>query len=319
MSSLSDPPPILRINLGYVRAWVLQAEGNLEESAAILEDILALAEASGEGTTRMRQMLAQTFRSRGSWARAIETFEALISECVDGVGSEHPECIRLEADLAFTLLKKGEIERARALFDRLVVRARVTFSRGYVGEIDSLLNNAAGAYERVGLYDAAQELFEEVHASRLERLGPDHPLTAHPLNNLGNVFVSLKDWDQAEENFAGALVILEKAHGPTHLHVSFPVYGLAQVARGRGDVESEIRFFRRVAEIRAAADASPESRATAWLELTYSLMKAPGNEAAARVAAEASRAALELAKDEEGEDLEEVRVELRRWFEEHPG
>lgn len=319
LSSISDPPPILRINLKYMRAWALQAEGNLEESAALLEDALALAEASGEGTTRFRQMLAQTFRSRGSWARAIDTFEMLIAECVDGVGSEHPECIRLEADLAFTLLKKGEIDRARALFDRLVVRARVTFSGGYVGEIDSLLNNAAGAYERVGLYDAAQELFEEVHASRLKRLGPEHPLTAHPLNNLGNVFVSLEDWDQAEVNFAKALVILEKAQGPTHLHVSFPLHGLAQVARARGEVEAEIRLFRRVAEIRGAADGSPESKAASWLELTHTLSKVPGNEVEARAAAERSRAALAVAKDEEGEDLDEIRAELRRWFEAHPG
>jgi tetratricopeptide (TPR) repeat protein len=264
-------------------------------------------------------MLAQTFRSRGSWTQAIDTFEALLAECVDGVGSEHPQCIRLEADLAFTLLKKGEIDRARALFDGLILRARVTFSGGYADEVDSLLNNAAGAYERVGLYDAAQELFKEVHASRLERLGPEHPLTAHPLNNLGNVFVSLEDWDQAEENFSKALVILEKAQGPTHLHVSFPLSGLGQVARGRGDLESEIRFFRRVAEIRAGADGSPESKAASWLELTHALSKLPGNETEARVAAGRARVALEAAKDEEGEDLDEIRDELRRWFEAHPG
>ncbi len=319
LSSVSDPPPMLGVNLGYARALIIKNEGDLEEAGRLLEQTIELADASGLPDRRSNRLLADVFMWQGAWAQAIDMYEADIARCAERVGSEHPRCIKLEGNLAFTLLKKGDIEQARARFDDLVTRARVTFAGGYAPEMDTLLNNAAGAYERVGLNDAAQELFEEVHASREERLGPDHPLTAHPLNNLGNVFVSLEDWDKAEENFSKALVILEKAQGPMHFHVSFPVHGLGLVARGRGDVESEIRLFRRVAEIRAAGDGSPESKAASWLELTHSLSKVPGNEVEARAAAERSRGALEAAKGEEGEDLDEIRAELRRWFEAHPG
>ncbi len=318
LSSLSDPPPKLRVDFGYARASLIKAQGDLEEAGRLLDEAIELAEASGFTDLRANRLRADVFMWRGAWAQAIDMYEADIAGCAERVGSEHPQCIMLEGNLAFTLLKKGDIEQARARFDDLVTRARVSFGEAYASDIDTILNNAAGAYERVGLYDAAQQLFEEVHASRTVRLGPEHPLTAHPLNNLGNVFVSLEDWDKAEENFSKALVILEKAQGPMHFHVSFPVHGLGLVARGRGDVESEVRFFRREAEIRAAGDGSPESKATSWLELAHSLSKLPGNEAEARGAAEHARAALEAAKDEEGEDLDEVRAELHRWFESHP-
>lgn len=319
LSSLSDPPPTLQVNVGYARAWIVKEQGDLERATQLLEENLEFIDANGLRGYRTRQVLADTLSWRGRWAQAIDMYEAEIAGCADRVGSEHPRCIKLESNLAFTLLKKGDIEAARARFDDLVTRARVTFSGGDGEEMDTLLNNAAGAYERVGLFDAAQQLFEEVHASRKDRLGPEHPLTAHPLNNLGNVYVSLEDWDKAEEHFSKALVILEKAQGPMHLHVSFPVHGLGLVARERGDVDAEIRLFRRVAEIRAAADASPESKAASWLELTHSLSKLPGNEPEARASAERSRVALEAASDEQGEDLDEIRAELRRWFEAHPG
>lgn len=318
LSSLSDPPPILQVDLGYARASIVKKQGDLERAIRLFEENIEFAEEHGLTDYRSKPLLADSFMWRGAWGQAIDLYEAEIAGCAARVGSEHPDCIKLEGNLAFTLLKKGDIEEARARFDDLVTRARVTFEGALGDDMDALLNNAAGAYERVDLFDAARELFEEVHASRRDRLGPEHPLTAHPLNNLGNVYVSLEDWDKAEENFAKALVILEKAQGPMHFHVSFPVHGLGLVARGRGDVEQEILLFRRVAEIRAAGDGSPESKAASWLELAHSLSKLPGNETEAHEAAERSRVALEAARDEEGEDLDEIRGELRRWFEAHP-
>ncbi len=317
LASLSDPPAALRIALGYARSVIHQGRGNLQEAEVLLEEAVALADANGMSALRGRQLLADVYMWRGSWAKAIELYETGVAGCAQRVGADHPQCLFREGNLAFGLLKKGDIERARTLFDDVVRRARISLSEDGAA-METLLNNAAGTYERVGLYDTAQELFREVYAARKARLGPDHPLTAHPLNNLGNVFVSREDWDQAETHFSEALAILEKAQGPTHFHVSFPLHGLGLVARARGDVEAEIGLFRRVAEIREAADASPESRAAAWLELANASSKLPGREDEARRAAESGLAALEAAAGEEGEDLDTIRGELAGWFEAHP-
>ncbi len=318
LASMTPEPPARRIDLLRARAGIARHAAKHEQAVGLLEGALEIAQDNDLSTHTLQSELAVVLSWMGKWGRAIELHDAEIADCGERLGSEHPECLRVEANLAFALLKKGDVEQARVRFDDLIARARSTFTGDLVGGIDAILNNAAGAYERVGLYDAAIGLFEEVHASRLERLGPGHPLTAHPLNNLGNVYASLERWDEAESNFSGALQILEEAQGPKHFHVSFPLHGLGLVARARGDHRAAVRHFARVAEIREAGDASPESRAGAWLELANERLKLAGQADAARAAALAAAEALAAAGSEEGEDLESLRGEVGRWLDAHP-
>ncbi len=298
------------------RGLLAQERGDLEGAAEILSGALAFAEDNGLSTRGLRSSLGTVAMWRGEWTLAIESLRAAVEEAHATLGSEHPTSLHTEGNLAFAYLKKGDIEAAKTMLEDVLMRARLVYPDGTEG-LDAMLNNAGGAYERAGLYDAARELFLEVHQMRLQSLGPQHPLTAHPLNNLGNVYVSEKNYQAARPRFAQALSILEAALGPDHLHVSFPLLGLGQVARGLSDFESAAKYYRRVAEIRSGAKASAESVAAAWLDLARVEWELDGRRDDSRDHAEQARDVL-AGTGERGEDLDQLRAEVEQWIRDHP-
>ncbi len=313
---LGDAAAGLRLDHLIAEARLAQEEARLVDATDVLTRARDLADQHGLNKRGLYDALGTVHLWRGQWSDALATYRANVDLCRAAVGSEHPNCITAEGNLGFALLKKGDIEGARATFDDVLTRARMVFPDG-LAQLDAILNNAAGAYEREGLFDAARDMFLEVHEIRVDKYGAEHPLTAHPLNNLGNVYVSQENWDEAERYFSQAHAILEKAHGPAHFHVSFPLHGLGQVARGREDFETAVTHFARVVEIRDVAESSPEGRAAAWMELAEARAELPGQKEQARTDALAAKAILAAATDE-GEDLIDIRYEVDRWLAEHP-
>lgn len=314
---LGDAAAGLRLDHLLAQSRLAKEEARLVDAAALLIEARDLADREGLNERGLYDTLGTVHLWRGQWGDALATYRTSVDLCREAVGSEHPNCIMAEGNLGFALLKKGDIEAARATLDDVLTRARMVFPDG-LSTLDSVLNNAAGAYEREGLYDAARDMFLEVHQIRVDKYGPEHPLTAHPLNNLGNVYVSQENWDEAQRYFSQAHAILEKAHGPSHFHVSFPLHGLGQVARGRKDFEAAVTHFARVVEIRDVAESSPEGRAAAWMELAEARIELPGQMAQARADALQARSILEGVTDE-GEDLIAIRDEVQRWLAAHPG
>ena len=77
-------------------------------------------------------------------------------------------------------------------------------------------DNLAGAYEDVGRFDEAIELFERVLAEQERVLGPDHPKTLTVRNNLAGAYRSVGRFDEAIELFERVLADQERVLGPDH-------------------------------------------------------------------------------------------------------
>ena len=77
-------------------------------------------------------------------------------------------------------------------------------------------NNLAGAYEDVGRFGEAIELFERVLADQEQVLGPDHPDTLTVRNNLAFAYHSAGRFDEAIELLGRVLAEQERVLGPDH-------------------------------------------------------------------------------------------------------
>ncbi len=77
-------------------------------------------------------------------------------------------------------------------------------------------NNLAGAYEDVGRFGEAIELYERVLADQEQVLGPDHPDTLTTRNNLAVAYRSVGRFGEAIELFERVLAEQERVLGPDH-------------------------------------------------------------------------------------------------------
>jgi tetratricopeptide (TPR) repeat protein len=87
----------------------------------------------------------------------------------------------------------------------------------------------------VGDYAKAEPLYK--HALEIWQivLGPDHPLTANGLNNLGGVYMAMGDYAKAEPLYQRALAIRQKVLGPEHPNTATCLNNLARLYQTMGD------------------------------------------------------------------------------------
>jgi serine/threonine-protein kinase len=112
-------------------------------------------------------------------------------------------------------------------------------------EIRARLMNVIGlVYERLALYDAAEDLFAKALALRRETLGNDHPDVAESLQDLGRVRRLKNEPAQAEPLVREALATRRQSQGGDNSHVASLLHELAWVMDAKGDDVAAERYAR---------------------------------------------------------------------------
>ena len=86
-----------------------------------------------------------------------------------------------------------------------------------------------------GDYAGAEPLYRRALAIQEKTLGPDHPLVAVDLNDLGSLLQGKGDYAGAEPLYRRAVAIDEKALGPDHPNVAGDLNNLAALLYAKGD------------------------------------------------------------------------------------
>src|SRR5881396_2070695 len=86
-------------------------------------------------------------------------------------------------------------------------------------------------------YEQAKPLYERALAIRGQVLGPNHPDTAHSLNNLAALYNNQGDYEQAKPLYERALAIREQVLGPNHPNTASSLNNLAAFYKSQGDYE----------------------------------------------------------------------------------
>lgn len=103
------------------------------------------------------------------------------------LGEDHPDTLTLKSNLASTLQKMGDLDRACELQEGVLADRRRVMGEDHPETVTSM-SNLANSLREQGDLDGARELQEQVLADRRRVQGEDHPHTLNSMNNLAMTF-----------------------------------------------------------------------------------------------------------------------------------
>jgi tetratricopeptide (TPR) repeat protein len=128
--------------------------------------------------------------------------------------------------------------------------------------VSELLGRAGTHFLGRAAYSQAAPLLRDALTMGEKVLGPEHPLTATNLNNLGRLLYDQGDLSGARPLYERALAIHEKVLGPEHPLTAGCLNNLALLLRGQSDFAGAQQLFERVLAI-GEKSLGPEHRLTA--------------------------------------------------------
>lgn len=170
--------------------------------------------------------------------------------------------------------------------------------------------NMGWALSELGKPDEALTHFREALALRRETLGPDHPLVADSLQDVGEALGKAGDFAGANENLGRALKLRQSALPSNHPLIATTHIKLAEVALQQQDFKEAQRRATQAVTVLEDSDADASEGAHARFMLARSLW--PDRAQRARAVALAAAAAAVL-RETPGADL----VEVEQWLATH--
>lgn len=217
------PDPSLdaqRIAALMMQSQIHMMAGQFEQSLAYLERARTETEQwTGPGVERYRRMvlssLALNHLLREDYAEGIPLLRRSIALIEAGYGPEHPLLVVEVNNLANALQSSGELDAARAPFNRALSLAR------QVHGTDSLMtlqiqSNYADLLRQLGEPQAAAASQREVIALAQQSLSSTHPLQGRFRLRLGHAELELGNTQAAAEQLSDGFDQLTRHLGPDH-------------------------------------------------------------------------------------------------------
>ncbi|MFO0631888.1 MAG: tetratricopeptide repeat protein [Nannocystaceae bacterium] len=107
----------------------------------------------------------------------------------------------------------------------------------------ALANELGLVLHRLRRWDESIAAFELARVQWLELLGPQHPVTTDPLNNLGSLYIDMDRPDAAIGVFQEVLAQREAIFGHEHPKVAHVLHNLGSAMDKRGDRRAAIDYF----------------------------------------------------------------------------
>jgi tetratricopeptide (TPR) repeat protein/predicted Ser/Thr protein kinase len=224
----------------------------------------------GEGALDLRASLLQ-HRSRAALARGdyagagADLERALVLER-ERLGAEHPALAAIHEQLAEAMRLAGRDEEALVHAERSIVVAQTTLGPDHPSTARRLLSRAQ-IHERRGDLEAALRDDLEV-IERWRQAYGEHPRLIWPLTCAGRVLRKAGRLDEAMPHYTRALMIAERAYGPTHPEVARALIERGDLLRARGRGEEALAEHQRALAVLSGGVADGEL----WLELGEALL-----------------------------------------------
>jgi tetratricopeptide (TPR) repeat protein len=231
---------------------VLDDLGDYSKARQVYERALAIRErvlgSEHRETAETLDALAYLMMGQGDLAGAEPLFERALAIRERVLGAQHFDTGWSLLSLGSLLSKKGNFTAANPLIRRgqdiLVLLAKNPETVSEVGALNvaTILRqqgDLAGARE---FYDLALELDEK-------EFGPEHPLIADNLEQLGRFLKDQGDIAGAKSLFERTLALREKTLGPSHPSLATANHNLALLHRDEGDVSAAQPLFERALTI----------------------------------------------------------------------
>ena len=227
------------------------ADENAHSALTALVKMSVVQQSADKTITMLHRLQAQALRAnwgKGNTAAHEEAFDAAVEILgrtkYEQLPSKATHARRRETSDLIAQLKAIAIQDySRLLFEREQVRGYLNLAFKYADDLGlvyeavelevvvvvvedvlgpdhpdtlTVLNNMIGAYESVGRFDEAIELFEQVLAECERVLGPDHPDTLKSRDGLAGAYKSVGRLDEAIDAWEKLLLDCQRVLGPGH-------------------------------------------------------------------------------------------------------
>lgn len=234
-----------RLSLATAQA----GRGRVQRADRLLLDALELARDAGDPNAELRTLielihLDGTLRMRPEHARRWGSQAQTVLDTHQSLASFRAG--QLEVRLGAAEMAARQYARARQHYDE----ARRWIGAGSpLGLRTALADGDALAAEGQGHYAEALVAIDHVLDLRRTELGPSHPDTGTTMVNRGMLLVRLDRNDEALEELAGGLHVLEAVHGPEHPLLLQSLLSLGAVLARVDRAEEAIETYQRAIDI----------------------------------------------------------------------
>ena len=245
----------------FTRGAVLAQAGRFREAEARLEQAVIAAEKADATLVRAKAMTRLVFVT----GRYLERLEDGLrwSRLAAAVLERHddPEVrAQLATLLGATLAHHGRpaegLEQQDVALSLLLPRREPTDVA-----VLAVRNRRAIALKELKRLDEAATAHREILAARESTLGPQHPLLAQSLNNLGETLQEMGKFAEAEAFHRQALAIRQRSYGPNHYRTMSAVTRLAAALAGQGRVEEAVKLYQQALRTFVEAYGADDPRA----------------------------------------------------------
>lgn len=292
LSALTRPQPVLDTSLTL--AMILREQVRLDEAEQVLQNALQYAEPIGR-EFEVHTQLANVARRAGMLGTALTQAREAAMLTERDRGAESFETGEAQRILGLSCIDAELYDEAR---EALYRSANVLHAISSVNAERLALKSeehCAFVCTILGRLDEAKTLFEHVLTTRVDDLGPDHPIVASIHAFHAEFLLASGDPTSALAELTESQRIYSAAYPPEHPYLTIPLVRMAPVlaALGRLD-EAESHAHEALRRRRAAYGDDHPLTAEAYRGLAEAL-RAEGNQAGARTAQAQAVAAIAAA------------------------
>jgi tetratricopeptide (TPR) repeat protein len=161
-------------------------------------------------------------------SQAVHCGESLVTDCESLLGSEHPDTLTSQNNLAAAYRSAGWLDDAHRLYERTLAARRRTLGDDHPDTFASHSGLAYVLWDQ-GKWKRAEDEFKQVLDVQREKLGPEHPDVLTTGRGLASVWQDLRKWKVAQDEFEQVLKARERTLGPDHPDTLISRHDLAYI------------------------------------------------------------------------------------------
>jgi eukaryotic-like serine/threonine-protein kinase len=226
-----------------------RAEPELREAVRLLGEAHG---AEHPDTLEARELLALALHGQQRYDEAEELLLAVAEAIERTLGPTHPRLGPVIANLARVYAERGQLEQARASYER----ALVALVEGFGPEHQVVASghaNLATTLRKLGRYDEAAVQLDRALAIEIRHFGAESPRIAANLHGRGQLAMARGRPRDALPDYREALRIWTKTVGPEHARLAYALTGIGEAELALGDPAAAITALERALQLREAS------------------------------------------------------------------
>jgi tetratricopeptide (TPR) repeat protein len=177
---------------------------------------------------------ASYLHTRGDPRAALPLFRRAFDLRRDSFGDDHQDTLKSASHLAVVLDDVGDLDQARALHEKTLLRRGRTLGSDHVDTLSSA-NNFAAVLRGLGRFDVARAWDEDTFTRRRRVLGEDHEDTLGSAGNLAADLHELGEYEKARTIAADTHQRTRRVLGDDHPHTIKIASNLAHYLHALGE------------------------------------------------------------------------------------